>query len=378
MSETTNKKSFFKCSKKDCRIKAILKKILIVLLILAIILASYFAYIFLSFKRIEDNLTLDVNGNNSISVVSAGNKEVLKITSWNIGFGVYTDKFSFFMDGGKYSRGFSKEAVETNMDNIISELKEYDSDFYVIQEVDYNSQRSHKVDEVKLLTDTFNDKYNYSFAINYNSPYLFYPITSPLGFQHSGILTFSKYPITSSIRMSLPTQSNIYKIMDLDRAYSINKIPTSNGKELVLINFHLSAYTTDPTIVNQQLEKIYTSINEEYENGNYIICGGDFNMDLLKDSGSIFGISGENYSWAQPFPEESLPKFMSLVAPFEKDNPIPSARNADAPWDKNTNFQVTLDGFMVSDNVEVEDTRVIDQQFKYSDHQAVQLDFILK
>ena len=75
-------------------------------------------------------------------------------------------------------------------------------------------------------------------------------------------------------------------------------------RQLVLYNFHLSAYTTDPTIANQQLEVLYEDMAAEYAAGNYVICGGDFNKDLLGDSGKIFGVSGKDYSWAQPLPVE--------------------------------------------------------------------------
>ena len=47
------------------------------------------------------------------------------LTSWNIGFGAYTDQYSFFMDGGKYSRAFSKEAVISNMNDIASTLDDF-------------------------------------------------------------------------------------------------------------------------------------------------------------------------------------------------------------------------------------------------------------
>ena len=112
----------------------------------------------------------------------------------------------------------------------------------------------------------------------------------------------SDYPVTSSVRRSLPIQSGLAKFFDLDRCYSISRLPAADGKELVLINFHLSAYTTDPTVAEAQLAMMYEDMTAEYEAGNYVICGGDFNKDLLGDSSEVFGVSGEDYSWAQPFP----------------------------------------------------------------------------
>ena len=85
----------------------------------------------------------------------------------------------------------------------------------------------------------------------------------------------------------------------------------------------------------------------------------------------------EAYSWAQPLPTEDIPDGFRLIAPLDPNNPVPSCRNADAPWDPQTNFQVTLDGFLVSDNVTVLTSRVVDTQFAYSDHNPVQMEFRL-
>ena len=358
--------------------KAGLKGVAVTLLVLILIVAAYVAYVFIDYHRLEDNIILDVEGTAVSDTVDVTAEDPYHITSWNIGFGAYTDDFSFFMDGGIYSRSFSYEDTVANLENMISELKSYNSDFYLIQEVDFDSTRSHKVDEVSMLKDAFNSNHQSTFGINYDSPYLFFPVLSPIGASNSGIMTLSETKITDSLRRSLPIQTNYAKLLDLDRCYVVDRIPLSNGKELILINFHLSAYTTDDTIVTQQLNMLFGTMTEEIARGNYVIAGGDFNMDLLQDSGSIFGVSGADYSWAQPFPEDKIPEGISLIAPLDPDDPIPSARNADSEWDPLTNFQITLDGFLVSDNIEVLSSEVTDQQFAYSDHQPVQMTFRFK
>ena len=281
------------------------------------------------------------------------------------------------MDGGDYSRAFSKEADIENINEIIDVLKSYNSDIYLIQEVDFDSTRTYHVNQEEMFYDAFLDSYSAVFGVNYDSPYLFYPITEPIGASRSGIMTLSKTNITDSIRRSFPIQSGFAKMMDLDRAYTVSRIPCDNGKELVLINLHMSAYTTDDTIVRQQLDMLFGTMNEEIAKGNFVIAGGDFNMDLLQDSASIFGVSGENFSWAQPFPLDSIPEGIELVAPYDPANPVPSCRNADSPWDPATNFQITIDGFLVSENVKVDLCEVTDLQFAYSDHEPVQLVFHL-
>ena len=51
--------------------------------------------------------------------------------------------------------------------------------------------------------------------------------------------------------------------------------------------------------------------------------------------------------------------------------------NADKPYDEN-NFTLTVDGFIVSDNVTPTYMNVIDNQFLYSDHNPVELRFRLE
>ena len=85
------------------------------------------------------------------------------------------------------------------------------------------------------------------FAQNYDSPYLFYPLIQPHGANQSGIVTLSRHPIASAARRELPVESGFMKLLDLDRCYSVSRIPTA----LVLYNLHLSAYTSDGAIATE-------------------------------------------------------------------------------------------------------------------------------
>ena len=155
------------------------------------------------------------------------------------------------------------------------------------------------------------------------------------------------------------------------------RIPAADGRELVLYNVHLSAYTSDGTIAVEQLELLRADMQAEYEKGNWCIAGGDFNKDLLGQSEEIFGGSAEGYTWAQPLPEGIWDGTnLSLVAPLDETNPVPSCRNADAPYHEGQ-YVLTVDGFVVSDNVTVEQAVVEDTGFAWSDHNPVSMRFVL-
>lgn len=354
--------------------KTALKIILWILLGLVLVAGIYVAYVFIDYYRLDDMLELEVNDNSKKPVET---DEAYTIITYNLGFGAYSDDYSFFMDGGKYSRAFSREATIENISNSLKLVKDEAPDFVFLQEVDTDSTRSYKVDEQAMAIEAL-PNYSSVFAQNYDSPYLFYPFTSPHGKSVAGIMTLSDYKIESSIRRSLPIENSLMKFLDLDRCYSVSRIPVSNGKTLCLYNLHLSAYSSDGSIAVDQLKLLFEDMTAEYANGNYIVCGGDFNKDLLGDSSKIFGISGEAYTWAQSFPFDLLPKDFSIVAPVDETSPVPSARNADAPYDPETAFVLTIDGFIVSSNVSLVDAEVIDTGFKWSDHNPVKMSFSLK
>ncbi|MCR5009341.1 MAG: endonuclease/exonuclease/phosphatase family protein [Clostridia bacterium] len=355
--------------------KKVLKTLLCIILVIVLIAVGYVAYVFIDYHRIGDNVPLSVTAG-ALSE-KAGTGKTYRIVSWNIGFGAYEDDYGFFMDGGTQSWAWSKERLDTNLKNISDLLAKQKADLYLIQEVDFDATRSYHFDEREYLVKDLGDQ-NYTFAQNYDSPFLMYPLTQPHGKSRAGLMTFSRFVIDSAVRRELPIETGFTKFLDLDRCYSANRIPMDNGKELVLYNFHLSAYTSDGKIANEQLKLLLADIQEEYKKGNYCIAGGDFNKDILGDSSKYFGKSDIEYTWAQPIPEGTFDGYnVKLESPLNEASPVPSCRNADGPY-KPGQYVLTIDGFMVTDNIEVVGSDVIDTQFKYSDHNPVYMKFILK
>lgn len=355
-------------------IKKILKYSLITLSVLLLFVITYVLYVVIDYKRLDDNLNLDIY-NNQQKIIELNTK--YSITTYNIGFGAYEDDYSFFMDGGKYSRALSKERLEKNLINIETFLKNQNSDFYLIQEVDELGTRTYKINQKEMFINSLNN-YSSTWAQNWDSSYLFYPFTSPHGKNKAGILTFSKFNMISSLRRSLPVENTVMKFFDLDRCYSVTRLKVNNNKELIIYNVHLSAYTSDGKITEEQLKLLITDMQNEYEKGNYIVCGGDFNKDLSGNAEEYFGISGKEYTWAQPIPSTMFDNSnLSLIFAYDEILRIPSCRNADAAYNPNQ-FVLTVDGFIVSDNVEVISSQVIDLKFKYSDHNPVEMIFELK
>ena len=349
--------------------------------LIVLTLSGYIIYLSATYYRIEDNISLEINNNleNKISFNTD-----YKISTYNLGFGAYTQDFTFFMDTGvmkdgtkitgNQSRAKSKESVIECTNGAIQTISQTNSDFIFFQEVDTSSHRSYFVNQYKMLSEAFAN-YTNVFASNFHSGYLFYPLTKPHGSVQSGIVTYSKYGITDSVRKSFPIDEGFFsKFFDLDRCFSVSRVGINNSnKELVLINLHMSAYDEGGKIRAKQLELLCSFISEEYNKGNYVIAGGDWNHDIA-NSLNTFETQQEIPEWVNVINEEDIPENFS----FATSKDVPTCRSAEIPYTKGVNYTVVIDGFIISDNIEAVQSQNIDTNFEYSDHNPATLTFKLK
>jgi endonuclease/exonuclease/phosphatase family metal-dependent hydrolase len=159
----------------------------------------------------------------------------------------------------------------------------------------------------------------------------------------------------------------------LDRCFVIQRFVLNSGKVLVMINTHNSAFD-DGTLRMAELNVLKQTATEEFRKGNYIIIGGDWNLNppgydpsLIK-TGDI-GV-GNDVS-------DTSSHLMPDGWQWAFDNATPSNRFADAPFVKGTTKTTILDYFLVSPNVLPENIRTIDLGFEHSDHNPVKMNFRL-
>lgn len=350
--------------------KAITKSLLSVLAVAIFLVGYYFVYLYCGYQRIIDITTLEISDKTSEKTPL---DEEITLMTFNIGFGAYSDDYSFFMDGGEHGKALSLEAVNENMNGILGIIKENNPDLLLLQEVDIKGTRSYFVDQTELIA-TAHEEYDGVTAVNYDSPYFLYPFHDPIGKNKSGMMTLCRYDIAYSTRKSLPVEDSLYKYLDLDRAYSVSMIAT-NGAPLMLYNVHLSAYTSDGTIADEQLRLLLEDMMAEYENGRYVIAAGDFNKDLLGDSSQYFERREGDFTWAKAINHELIPEEITL---YPTSN-APSCRNADSPYKGDgSDFVLTVDGMLASANVTVVSSETVDAGFEYSDHNPVKYTIILE
>jgi len=300
------------------------------------------------------------------------NKE-FSLVSWNIGYCVMDAEIDFFMDGGKASRAISKERVEANLNEILKILSQEEHDFIFLQEVDKSATRSFYINQYEKFQAFFKE-YNSLFAITYKTYWVPVPLFEPMGRVLSGLVTLSKYQPNSTLRYTLPGNYSLFtRFLHLDRCFIEERYPI-NGKELILINIHLSAFDKGGFIREQQLAFLFRHIKKEEKKDNYVVIGGDWNSFFPDIEVHAFNEGKKNPTWVpmQLKNEKSL-KNWNFVA----DKTVPSCRLADKPYVKEENFLYVVDGFLLSQNIKVIEMKGVCLEFKHSDHNPVYLRFEL-
>lgn len=357
--------------------KKILRMIAIIFAVLLVVCLGYVIYVFCAYYRLPDQQQLTVSQSGQFAQFDDESKLMTRKPYWvmtyNVGFGAYQSDYSFFMDGGKSSWAKDEETLVANICSLSDVINYASPDFALLQEVDVDGTRTYHVNELELFNE-FVTGYYYVFAQNYDSPFLMVPPWEPHGANRAGLVTYSRGEITEAIRRSLPISNSISKFTDLDRCYSISRIPVDNGKYLCLYNVHLSAYGSNEKIRSAQVSMLFDDMATDYAKGNYVICGGDFNHNLREDASEDFP------GWAQPFPRDAMPDGfrLGIDAPSQKENVTHNTcRNANEPYQEETTFTVAVDGFIVSENVEINYYQHVDWGYAYSDHDPVTMQFFL-
>jgi len=310
--------------------------------------------------------------------------ESFTIASWNIGYGALGDNADFFMDGGKMVNTADRARVLKNLTGIRDELASVDPDVVFLQETDRNSTRSHGVDEMRFLMGdrsdpTFATGMSYAFACNFRAPFVPYPIP-PIGRVDSGIVTLTAFPVREATRIQLfcPFSWPV-RIANLKRCLLVTRIPVEGSdRELVLVNLHLEAYDSGEG-KKQQTKQLVSLLEREMSAGNYVIAGGDFNQKFSSVDASAFPSLSDMWVCGS-IDEASFPKGFR----FYMDDRVPSCRSLDrplagAPDTDPAAFQYYLiDGYIVSDNLDVERFEVRDLGFVCADHNPTVMTVRLK
>ncbi len=298
----------------------------------------------------------------------------MKILIWNIGYGALGDNADFFMDGGKGVMTADKERVLSNITGIIDAIASEEPDLILLQEVDLSAKRSRFIDETQLLKDAFED-YQSVFAYNYRAMYVPYPLPA-IGKVESGLVTLSRFGISEAERVALPCPfSWPVRTVNLKRGLLVSRIPVAGtDKDLILIDLHLEAYDNGEGKI-EQTRVLSALLKEAYDNGDYVVAGGDFNQVFSNIDVSAYPVRENRWQPGLIDVSGFDPVFSFLMDPAS-----PTCRSLDKPYAgaSREDFQYyMIDGFIVSDNVTVLSVGTVDLGFVFSDHNPVILNIKL-
>ena len=339
-------------------------------ILLALLSVALLGVLFLTVAeyRPADREDIAVTGEASAGMLAAG--EPIRILSWNIGYAGLGAESDFFLDGGKGVASADEETVKRYLSGISETVASAGADIVMLQEVDLDSSRSYGIDERESLSRSQS-----MHALNMSCLFVPYPIP-PIGHVETGVFTTTDYEVSSAERISLPCPFRWpVRICNLKRCMLVSYFPIEgSGKQLVLINTHLEAYDSGEGKIAQtrQLQQFITA---EYEKGNYVIAGGDFNQSF-PGTQEIYPNTHADLWAVGSLGYEDLPDGCI----FAFDPSVPTCRLLNQPYDptdaEGTQYYV-IDGFILTPNIQLDGVQTLDEHFENSDHNPVSLSVTL-
>ncbi len=339
--------------------KKIIKWLLIILFIPLLALVGFLGYMSFTDYRPASVESLKMEGSSSGNLIP----DTIQLITWNIGYCGLGKEQDFFFDGGKGVRP-NKQDYQRYVSGVMETIHGFSgSDFILLQEVDRDAKRSYFQDQVPMIASQL-PGYAYAFALNYRSQFIPQPLSEPYGKVVAGIMSLSAYMPSSVTRHALAADASWPTgLFMLKRCFMALRFLLKNGKELVIVNLHLSAYD-DGTVKQKQMDTLRKFLVNEYALGNYVIVGGDWNQfppDYHPVLSGADGVKGMNVE--KDYPEAGWK--------WVYDASLPTNRKLNLPYEHGKTETVVIDYFLVSPNISPLLVKVIDYQFKNSDHQPV-------
>lgn len=295
-----------------------------------------------------------------------------RLVNWNIQYGA-SRKYHFFYDGGKAVYAEKNVVMDTiKRMNLFLKLK--NPDFLMLQEVDRDSSRTHRIDELERIS-SFGGFACVSSTPYHRSRYVPAPLHRPLGRVDMHLATLSRYELAHPLRHSLPTLKEIFirRAFNLKRAVLSVTVPIEGSKApLVLLNTHLSAFSYGDGTLDRQVNVLIRLLEELDRKKNPWILAGDFNMLPPKESPSRLKKEANLYADANNPIERIFARYRSAI-PLEAYRKDPGKYYTYLPFGADKPDR-KLDYVFISSSVVVHDVFVPEQDPVLSDHLPIVLE----
>lgn len=195
---------------------------------------------------------------------------VIKIMTWNLGF---------LYGKGSEGEGYEhreKSFYQERLDGLVKQVKEWGPDIIFFQEIDFDSARSHEINQARYVAQKAGYPYVVE-AVSWNANYIpfpYWPLKKHWGSMSSGGAILSRYPIIEhevTLLRKPRSQAWWYNIFYPHRYFQSVTLEVGEDR-LKLMNLHLEAF--DKENRQEQIRQLAKAINEN----DLDIVAGDFNM----------------------------------------------------------------------------------------------------
>lgn len=335
-----------------------MKRALIILAVLVAAAALYTAA-FLTVNHAVSAEASDIQRTPGRDLPAAGGD--LDILIWNVGYGGLGAGSDFVSDGGAHMFPPSRRAVRDNVAGIESFLaSQSDADVVLIQELAQAGPVNYWVG----LRDRVGHALRGRDAVFF-SDFKTRLAPPPLRVVH-GQGVYSARAVDGADIVALPAEDGGF--LGVRRRYAAPLVRLAGDANWTVASVHLAAFDEDASVRTRQLRELLAWAQSEYARGRRVVIGGDWNFQLAETN--FPHATDERYLfWLFPFPDDALPDGWRIAA----DASIPSVRTNHKPYVAGENYITTIDGFVVSPNVEVLSVAGFDLGFAHADHQPVRL-----
>jgi endonuclease/exonuclease/phosphatase family metal-dependent hydrolase len=280
------------------------------------------------------------------------------LLSWNVQF-AGSRKEAFFYDGGDAVH-VPEATVRETMEGIAEIIKAQSPDVLFLQEVDRDSARTGRIDQLQAYLGA-GDWACWSSTPYHRSRYVPHPSSQHLGRIDLHLAVLSRFALESGERIALPglQEGWLRKQFNLKRALQWVSLPVEGGEAIRLGNTHLSAFSHGDGTLGHQVGVLegWMGLDESW------ILAGDMNMLPPGDEAERIDTPGSSYA-DDPNPVERLRPDLYDVA--RGDLLEESARTylpfgAEVPDRK-------IDYLLASERLEVVEYEVLREASELSDH----------
>lgn len=343
--------------------------------LLATLLVVFSAWVYFSAYHPGDVEQEVVHSPAQAPTLQAG--QAVKILSWNVQFMAGNSNNHFFYDDGT-DPWPDADTVSRVTRQLAQFIAEQDPDIVLLQEVDDLAKRTHMRDQTQQLLHYLPQYRAYTESFYWKASYLPHPqIRGRVGMK---LVVLSKYALNKATRYALPAITSddiVTRQFNLRRAMQQVHLPVQDGRELVVINTHLSAFAQGSDTMERQVEAVMARLATLPADAAWVM-GGDFN--LLPNDAAI-----ASYSELRSKYNEQGTELYPLISQYPSIPALEKIELDPEPWytymspsDPHRRPSRTIDYLFYAPSLQVEDGTVLrGEATALSDHLPVTIEFTL-